>query len=95
MWFAGVVICFVGAGTCGVQPFGTTDKHYFENKAECEEVVNLGLHRLGAGKKTREALLESQITLTGGCIERDRAPTRNEFMRRFGPLLKHYKEEDA
>lgn len=88
-------MCFVGAGVCGVQPFGKTDKPHFDSKAECEEVVQLGLWHLSAGKKARTAMLEKQVELIGGCIERDRPPTKREFLRRFGPVQKHYREEDA
>jgi hypothetical protein len=95
MWFAGVVMCFIGAEACGVQPLGLKDEQHFESKEKCEEVVQLGLSKLSAGAKARTALLEGQVTFTGGCIERDRPPTKMEFMRRYGPLLKSYKEEDA
>lgn len=98
MWFAGAVVCHLLSQSCGVSGFTKPDGAAFETRAQCEEVLQLGLPKLVEKYKIEDDLLAGKVKIGGGCLERpaDWKPVPLEFMQSFAPPLPaKKKEQDA
>jgi hypothetical protein len=89
MWYAGIVICNLIMGQCGVLGLTPQGKTSFEAKAQCQEAVESSMTKISKLDidRVRSALKDNSITISGGCLSRPADWERNsyDFKYWFGP----------